>query len=47
MLDVGAAGSGGNDLLDTSAVGSKDLLLESSDGKDLSSEGHLSSHGCR
>ena len=47
MLDVGAAGGRRQDLLDAGTVGREDLLLETTDREDLTSQCHLAGHGCK
>ena len=44
MLNIGAASSRSEDLLDAGAVGGQYLLLEATDGEDLTGQGHLSGH---
>ena len=44
VLDISSTSGRRDDLLDSGSVGGENLLLESTDGKDLTSQRHLSSH---
>lgn len=44
VLDISSTTGRRNDLLDSGSVGGENLLLESTDREDLTSECHLSSH---